>query len=37
MTFFRTYGNEPHIVDPLDERYLYVRESNVEHEIADEG
>ena len=32
-----SYGDQPSVTDPLDNRYIEVRESAVEHEVADEG
>ena len=32
-----TFGDQPLETDPLDKRYIDVRESDVEHEVADEG
>lgn len=32
-----TFGDQPLLTDILDDKYLVVKQSNVEHEVADEG
>uniref|UniRef100_A0A0K2TBW1 SET domain-containing protein n=2 Tax=Lepeophtheirus salmonis TaxID=72036 RepID=A0A0K2TBW1_LEPSM len=32
-----TYGDQPMLTDPLDKKYYYLKKSNVDHELADQG